>query len=69
MILCARYGGAEADLRFGSGALPGVFIVFLLWRGRFAGKFQPEAFFENVFRFYFFSRLRGCFVTGCKSRE
>jgi len=69
VILCVRYGGAEADLRFGSGALPGVFIVFLLWRGRFAGKFQPEAFFGNVFRFYFSPRLRGKFVTGCKSRR
>ena len=53
-MLCARYGGAEADLRFGSGALPGVFIVFFIvvWQicreisaGSFLRKCIPVLFF------------------------
>ena len=47
---------AERKLTCGleAGLCPVFLSFFLLWRGRFAGKFQPEAFFENVFRFYFF---------------
>ena len=54
MILCARYGGAEADLRFGSGALPGVFIVFYCGVADLPGNFSRKLSSEMYSGFIFF---------------
>ena len=54
MILCARYGGAEADLRFGSGALPGVFIVFYCGVADLPRNFNPKLSSKMYSGFIFF---------------